>query len=135
MEKEEFNLEQDHLTTTYNKLLDMKKELEDQIAALDEKASDEKNDIRDNIRLDFADDETAFETLGEIEVWNRYIDTYNIESNSLGKRLGIVKKLLESPYFAKITLQFDPSEEPESYYIGRAAISENAYDQKSSSIW
>lgn len=129
MEKEEFNLEQDHLTTTYNKLLDMKKELEDQIAALDEKASDEKNDIRDNIRLDFADDETAFETLGEIEVWNRYIDTYNIESNSLGKRLGIVKKLLESPYFAKITLQFDPSEEPESYYIGRAAISENAYDQ------
>ena len=83
MNKEEFNLEQDHLTTTYNKLLAMKKELEDQIAALDEKASDEKNDIRDNIRLDFADDETAFETLGEIEVWNRYIDTYNIESSSL----------------------------------------------------
>ncbi|MCR5102709.1 MAG: UvrD-helicase domain-containing protein [Butyrivibrio sp.] len=129
MEKEEFDLEQNHLTKTYNKLLEMKKELEEQIVALDEKASDEKNDIHDNIRLDYADYETTMETLGELEVWNRYIDTYNIESNSLGKRLRTVNKLLESPYFAKITLQFDPSEEPESYYIGRAAISENGYDQ------
>ena len=75
MEKEVFDLEQENLTTTYNKLLEMKKDIEEQIAALDEKASDEKNDIRDNIRLDYADDETTMETLGEIEVWNRYIDT------------------------------------------------------------
>ncbi len=129
MEKEIFDKEQEHLTRTYNKLLNMKKELESQISALDEKATDEKNDIRDNIRFDYADIETTMETLGEIEVWNRYIDTYNIESNSLSKRLSTVNKLLESPYFAKIQLQFDPSEEPESYYIGRAAISENGYDQ------
>ena len=68
MEKEVFDLEQQHLTEIYNKLLDMKKELEDQVAALDVKAADEKNDIRDNIRLDFADDETSMETLTEIEV-------------------------------------------------------------------
>jgi DNA helicase-2/ATP-dependent DNA helicase PcrA len=129
MDKKEFDLEQKHLTKIYDKLLEMKNELEDQIAALDEKASDEKNDIRDNIRLDYADDETTMETLTEIEVWNRYIDTYNIESKSLGTRLRTVKKLLESPYFAKISLQFDPSEPEESYYIGRAAISENGYDQ------
>ncbi|WP_044932065.1 HelD family protein [Butyrivibrio sp. AC2005] len=129
MEKEIFNQEQEHLTKTYDKLLDMKKELEDQIHALDEKALDDKNDIRDNIRFDYADIETTMETLAEIEVWNRYIDTYNVESNSLGQRLNSVNKLLESPYFAKIQLQFDPSEEPESYYIGRAAISENRYDQ------
>ncbi|MCR4902836.1 MAG: UvrD-helicase domain-containing protein [Butyrivibrio sp.] len=129
MENEIFDLEQKHLTDTYNKLLEMKKDLENQIADLDQKASDEKNDIRDNIRLDYADDETTMETLGEIEVWNRYIDTYNIESSSLGKRLRTVNKLLESPYFAKIQLQFDPLEEPESYYIGSAAISENGYDQ------
>ncbi len=129
MEKEIFDFEQDHLTETYNKLLAIKKDLEEKIQALDEKASDEKNDIRDNIRLDYADDETSMETLGEIEVWNRYIDTYNVEINSLGKRLRTVNKLLESPFFAKITVQFDPSEEPESYYIGRAAISENGYEQ------
>ena len=129
MNKEELNLEQEHLTATYNKLLDMKKDLEDKIVSLDEKAMEEKNDIRDNLRFDYADDETAFETLGEIEVWNRYIDSYNVEVNSLGKRLRTITKLLESPYFAKVTLQFDPSEEPESYYIGRASISENRYQQ------
>lgn len=129
MEKEIFDKEQKHLTKTYNKLLDMKKDLESQIMDLDAKATDEKNDIRDNIRFDYADAETTMETLGEIEVWNRYIDTYNIESSSLGKRLSIVKKLLESPYFAKIQVQFDPSEPVEDYYIGRAAISENGYDQ------
>ncbi len=129
MNNEEFNLEQEHLTATYNKLLNMKKDLEDKIVFLDEKAMEEKNDIRDNLRFDYADDETAFETLGEIEVWNRYIDSYNVEVNSLGRRLNTITKLLESPYFAKVTLQFDPSEEPESYYIGRASISENRYQQ------
>ncbi len=129
MEKEIFNQEQSHLTKTYDKLLEMKKDLEDQIASLNEKAMDDKNDIRDNIRFDYADIETTMETLTEIEVWNRYIDTYNVESSSLTKRLNTVNKLLESPYFAKISLQFDPTEEPESYYIGRAAISENGYDQ------
>ncbi len=129
MENKEFEREQEHLTRTYNKLLEKEKELEEQIAALDEKAIDDKNDIRDNMRFDYADIETTMETLAELEVWNRYIDTYNVESASLGGRLSKVKKLLEAPYFAKIQVQFDPTEEPESYYIGRAAISENARSQ------
>ncbi len=129
MGKEIFEKEQTHLTTTYNKLLGIKKDLEEQISALNEKAVEDKNDIRDNIRFDYADIETTMETLAEIEVWNRYIDTYNVESNSLGKRLKTVDKLLESPYFAKIELVFEGESTPESYYIGRAAISENGYDQ------
>jgi len=127
--KEIFENEQAHLAKVYNKLLDIKKNIEEQITALNEKAVDDKNDIRDNIRFDYADIETTMETLAEIEVWNRYIDTYNIESNSLGKRLETVNKLLESPYFAKIELLFEGESQPESYYIGRAAISENKYDQ------
>ncbi len=129
MEKEVLNKEQEHLTKTYNKLLDMRNKLQEQIDSLNEKAVDDKNDIRDNIRFDYADIETTMETLAEIEVWNRYIDTYNVESSSLSKRIDTVNKLLESPYFAEIKLQFAEDEEPESYYIGRAAISENGYDQ------
>ncbi|WP_026518167.1 HelD family protein [Butyrivibrio sp. MC2021] len=129
MEKEVFDKEQTHLTGTYNKLLNIEKNLKEQISALNEKAVDDKNDIRDNIRFDYADIETTMETLAEIEVWNRYIDTYNVESSSLGKRLATVEKLLESPYFAKISVQFDGEDESEDYYIGRAAISENGYDQ------
>ena len=129
MNKEIFDKEQSHLTETYDKLLKKKEEIVGQIAALNEKAVADKNDMRDNIRFDYADIETTMETLTEIEVWNRYIDTYNVESSSLSKKLDTVNKLLDSPYFAKISLQFDPSEEPESYYIGRAAISEKGPNQ------
>ncbi len=129
MDNEIFNSEQEHLKKTYDKLLKKKEELEASIAALDEKAIDDKNDIRDNLRFDYADIETTMETLTELEVWNRYIDTYNVESSSLGRRLATVKKLLDAPYFAKIRVQFNPVEEPEDYYIGRAAISENARSQ------
>ncbi len=84
MGKEIFEKEQTHLTTTYNKLLKIKKDLEEQISALNEKAVEDKNDIRDNIRFDYADIETTMETLADIEVWNRYIDNYNVYSNSIG---------------------------------------------------
>ena len=129
MDKDVFAKEQEHLTKTYNKLLEIRKGLEDQISELNEKAVDDKNDIRDNIRFDYADIETTMETLTEIEVWNRYIDTYNVESSSLGRRLDTVDKLLQSPYFAEISLKFDDSEEPENFYIGRAAISDKGHSQ------
>ena len=129
MEKEIFKAEQEHLTATYNKLLEIKENIEKQIADLNEKAVDDKNDIRDNMRFDYADIETTMETLTELEVWNRYIDTYNVESSSLGRRLNTVDKLLQSPYFAEISLQFDEDEEPENYYIGRAAISDKGHRQ------
>ncbi len=129
MEKYILEQEQAHLTKTYNKLLNIEKDLKSQISSLNEKAVEDKNDIRDNIRFDYADIETTMETLAEIEVWNRYIDTYNVESSSLGKRLDTVEKLLQSPYFAKISLQFEGEDQTEDYYIGRAAISENGYDQ------
>ena len=129
MEKDIFDIEQEHLTKTYKKLQGIKKDIEGQIDDLNAKAVDDKNDIRDNIRFDYADIETTMETLAEIEVWNRYIDTYNVESSSLDKRLVTVKKLLESPYFAKISLKFEGESQTEDYYIGRAAISENGYDQ------
>ncbi|MBP3273492.1 MAG: hypothetical protein J6L93_00675, partial [Butyrivibrio sp.] len=109
MNKEIFDKEQSHLSETYDKLLKKKEEILGQIAALNEKAVADKNDMRDNIRFDYADIETTMETLTEIEVWNRYIDTYNVESSSLSKKLDTVNKLLDSPYFAKISLQFDPS--------------------------
>ncbi len=129
MEKDIFKKEQAHLTETYNKLLKKQKELQDEISALDAKAIDDKNDIRDNIRFDYADIETTMETLAEIEVWNRYIDTYNVQSEALGHGLDTVNRLLQSPYFAEIQLQFEPGEEPESYYIGRASFTENGRKQ------
>ncbi len=129
MDQRIFEQEQQHLTETYAKLLEMQTELETDIAELNEKAVEEKADILTNIRYDTADDEVKTESYGEIETWNRYIDTYNIKSGTMTQKLTNVRMLLESPYFARVQLQFDPSEEPEDYYIGRSAISENGYDQ------
>lgn len=130
MDQKTFELEQEHLTEIYRKLQARKQSLEQQIEVLNATASDEKNDIRDNLRFDTADDEVKTEMYGEIETWNRYIDSYNVKSAVLSDALKKVNLLLDSPYFARVTLQFDPSEEPESYYIGRAALTEeNGVDQ------
>ena len=129
MDQKIFEQEQNHLTEVYGKLQDMQTELETDIAELNAKAVEEKADILTNIRYDTADDEVKTESYGEIETWNRYIDTYNIKSGTMTQKLMNVRMLLESPYFARVRLQFDPSEEPEDYYIGRSAVSENGYDQ------
>ena len=129
MDQRVFDEEQKHLTDVYGKLVSMDEELEENIEKLNQQAAEEKADILTNIRLDTADDEVQMESYGEIETWNRYIDTYNIKSGTMSAKLKNLKMLLESPYFARVTLQFSPDEEPEDYYIGRSAISENGYDQ------
>ncbi len=129
MDQKIFEEEQKHLTDVYGKLVSMDEELEANIEKLNQQAAEEKADILTNIRLDTADDEVQMESYGEIETWNRYIDTYNIKSGTMSAKLKNLKMLLESPYFARVTLQFAPDEEPEDYYIGRSAISENGYDQ------
>ena len=59
MEQREFEREQAHLTAVYEKLLAMEKNLEEKIRVLDETALEDKRDIRDNMRFDYADDETT----------------------------------------------------------------------------
>ena len=129
MDQRVFDEEQKHLTETYDKLVAMNAELEESIETLNQQAAEEKADILTNIRIDTADDEVQMESYGEMETWNRYIDTYNIKSGTMSAKLTKLKMLLESPYFARVTLQFAPDEEPENYYIGRSSISENGYDQ------
>lgn len=126
MDKTIFYQEQEHLSVIYGKLQNIKKDLEDQIETLNATAEEEKNDIRDNLRFDTADDEVKTEMYGEIETWNRYIDSYNVKSSILTSRLNAANLLLKSPYFARIRLQFAPGEEPEDFYIGSTAMSEGA---------
>ena len=130
MDKKIFEEEQAHLSEVYGKLEERQASLGQEIEELNATASDEKNDIRDNLRFDTADDEVKTEMYGEIETWNRYIDSYNVKSAVLSDNLKKVRMLLEAPYFARVTLQFEPDEEPESYYIGRAALAaDNGIDQ------
>ena len=68
------------------------------------------------------------ETYIEFEAMSHSITQYNIEQDAATEKLGRVKRLLKAPYFARVKLQFDPTEEPEDYYIGSAGVSENAYE-------
>ena len=129
MDQKTFDEEQKHLTLVYGKLTETCADLTKRMEELNATAEADKKDILSNLRLDTADDEVRYETYGEIETWNRYIDDYNVRADAMGARLKSVKALLESPYFARVTIQFDEDEEPEDYYIGRAAFSENGYDQ------
>ena len=123
-----FAEEQAHLTSTYNTLQRMEKDLEERIGSIAEKAAAEKLDIRENLALNFEGDSDSMETYIEFEVMNHAIDQYNIEHDSAVEKLSRVKRLLKSPYFAKVQLRYEPDEEPEEYYIGSAGLSENALD-------
>ena len=130
MDQKIYEEEQAHLSEVYGQLRQMNDELERQIENLNSTAAEEKKDIMTNLRYDEADDEVLLESYGEIETWNRYIDTYNIRSEVLSGRLKNVKLLLASPYFARVTLQYEDEEdgEPEDYYIGRGGVSDERHE-------
>ena len=128
-QKKIFEEEQAHLTKTHGKLQAMRGALEAKVEAISEKAAKEKEDIRSNLSLNFDSDTDSMETYIEFEAMSHAIDQYNIEQNAAMEKLGRVKRLLKAPYFARVTLLFDPEEGPEDYYIGSAGISEDAWHQ------
>lgn len=127
-QKKIFEEEQAHLTQTHGKLRAMKEELEERINTISEKAAKEKQDIRSNLSLNFDSNTDSMETYIEFEAMSHSITQYNIEQDAAAEKLGRVKRLLKAPYFARVKLQFGPSEEPEDYYIGSAGVSENAFE-------
>ena len=128
-QKKIFEEEQAHLTKTHGKLQAMRGALEAKVEDISEKAAKEKEDIRSNLSLNFDSDTDSMETYIEFEAMSHAIDQYNIEQNAAMEKLGRVKRLLKAPYFARVTLLFDPEEGPEDYYIGSAGISEDAWHQ------
>ena len=92
-----FEEEQAHLHTTYRTLCEMKTDLEDKLQKLEQQAAEEKNDIRDNLRLDTADDEVLMESYAEMGTWNRYVDSMNVTSDLLTHRLKNLDVLLRHP--------------------------------------
>jgi DNA helicase-2/ATP-dependent DNA helicase PcrA len=121
--------EQDHLKTLYQKLTTMKEELEAELVDISEKAAEEKKTTSEDLRLNFNNDAEAQETLIEFEVMSQAVAQLNIASDSVSAKLKNVDQLLPRAYFARIDVQFDEDEEPESFYIGSAAVSDQHHDQ------
>lgn len=121
-----FEVEQEHLSTTYAKLQSIERSLQEQLASIFSEVASEKDLITDELNFDF-DAEIHVETMAELEAVNRIIDTYNIAADVTTERLHRAQLLLEQPYFAKVTLQFKPGSEPKDIYIGNVGMTDDDY--------
>ncbi|MDH6364850.1 DNA helicase-2/ATP-dependent DNA helicase PcrA [Enterococcus sp. PF1-24] len=118
MEKQEQLLEAAHLKVVYQKLLGNQMTLsqfvalakEDNLAAIKEMSGEI------SLNLDSLTDKV--DTFSNIEMFNREIDQYNLKLASVEKQLAKVERLLPTPYFGKITVDFLEQEPALDFYIG-----------------
>ncbi len=123
-----FTEEQKHLTELYNKLTNMKSQMEAELIDLQNQAQEEKNTVSDDLQYDFVGIEESQETLIEFETMSRAVEELNISSRTVSTALSKVNRLLPRPYFARINVQFPEETEEESYYIGTTSVSNEDHE-------
>lgn len=120
---EVFAHEQEHLSKTYAKLV----EIETQSAqALKERLGDATTDrksMMEELTWDFTG-EVNVETYVEIESMHKIIDAYNLSNDMDIERLDKAHLLKKQPYFAKVSLQFKPGAPARDVYIGTAGMTD-----------
>lgn len=120
---EVFAHEQEHLSKTYAKLV----EIETQSAqALKERLGDATTDrksMMEELTWDFTG-EVNVETYVEIESMHKIIDAYNLSNDMDIERLDKAHLLKKQPYFAKVSLQFKPGAPVRDVYIGTAGMTD-----------
>ena len=121
-----FALEQKHLSETYEKLVSIEHEARERLETLRREATKDMGDMRDELALDFSSDDMAMETLAEYQSMNSVIDSYNRAMEVTIDRYQKVRQLLPKPYFAKIQLQFKPTDAPRDIYLGTVGITDDA---------
>ncbi len=123
-----FTEEQNHLNELYNKLTNMKSQMEAELIDLQNQAQEEKNTVSDDLQYDFVGIEESQETLIEFETMSRAVEELNISSRTVSTALSKVNRLLPRPYFARIDVQFPDETEEESYYIGTTSVSNEDHE-------
>ena len=118
-----FEEEQQHLTSTYEKLLRIEQDVRAQLDADLAEALEDKEDMFDEMTRDFAAD-IQLETLAELEAMNRIIESYNLSADINTEKLRRAQLLLKKPYFAKVRLQFPKGEASKDIYIGAAGMTD-----------
>ncbi|MEG1435078.1 MAG: ATP-binding domain-containing protein [Gordonibacter sp.] len=119
-----FEEEQSHLTETYEKLQAMGRDLVAKMNKNSQDAASDKLAMCDEVSPNFASYSDAMETYADYATINRVIDAYNITQSVDAEKLNSIRLLLKQPYFAKVALQFEPSEAPKELYIGTAGVSD-----------
>lgn len=122
-----FQQEQDHLSDTYAKLEAIAKNLSDKMERRRWQAAKDKDEMQGEVKHNFASDGEAQETYVDYAVLNNLIRDYNLEQDADSERLAAAAKLLEQPYFAKISLEMRAGAPVKDIYIGLAGVADENY--------
>ena len=122
-----FQQEQDHLSDTYAKLEAIAKNLSEKMERRRWQAAKDKDDMQGEVKHNFASDGEAQETYVDYAVLNNLIRDYNLEQDADSERLAAAAKLLEQPYFAKISLEMRTGAPAKDIYIGLAGVADESY--------
>lgn len=114
----EKQLEEFYLRTVYSKLLETESDLENLLKEAKREGIDALKSMSGDISLNFDSFSDNFDTFSMIEIKNREIDQMNIKNKTADVLLQKVKRLLNAPYFGKVSVDFLVEEEIEQFYIG-----------------
>lgn len=117
----DFEQEQTHLTTIYQQLTATLAAINDAQSQNHQTGNTIKAQITVEAKLNFDSYADNLDTFAALETINKEIDMLNLKTDSLIARKDETLRLLEQPYFAKITLTFPEEIDNEDFYLGSAS--------------
>lgn len=119
-------LEEAYLKNVYQKLLDKKNKLRESMDTAKIEGNQSLKEMAGELRLNFDSYLDNLDTFSMIEMKNREIDQMNIKQKNAENQLAKIERLLKSPYFGKVVVDFLDNEPKESFYIGTANFTDDA---------
>ncbi|WP_347081274.1 HelD family protein [Enterococcus faecium] len=119
-------LEEAYLKNVYQKLIDKKSELRESMDTAKIEGNQSLKEMAGELRLNFDSYLDNLDTFSMIEMKNREIDQMNIKQKNAENQLAKIERLLKSPYFGKVVVDFLDNEPKESFYIGTANFTDDA---------
>ncbi|EOL42545.1 hypothetical protein RV11_GL000714 [Enterococcus phoeniculicola] len=110
--------EEKYLQQVYGELVASKEQLDCLLKRTKDEGITALNEMSGDIRLNFDSVLDNLDTFSMIEMKNREIDQMNIKIQSADSQRKKVERLLKSPYFGKVSVDFLESEPQEDFYIG-----------------
>lgn len=119
-------LEEAYLKNVYQKLIDKRNELRESMDTAKVEGNQSLKEMTGELRLNFDSYLDNLDTFSMIEMKNREIDQMNIKQKNAENQLAKIERLLKSPYFGKVVVDFLDNEPKESFYIGTANFTDDA---------
>ncbi|HCT8109786.1 TPA: AAA family ATPase [Enterococcus faecium] len=119
-------LEEAYLKNVYQKLIDKRNELRESMDMAKIEGNQSLKEMAGELRLNFDSYLDNLDTFSMIEMKNREIDQMNIKQKNAENQLAKIERLLKSPYFGKVVVDFLVNEPKESFYIGTANFTDDA---------